>query len=262
MISQEKHLLIETGPGKPCGALMRRYWQPAALSEELTADKPLPVNLLGEELILFRCDGGKPALIGRYCAHQGVDMIYGRVEEDGLRCMYHGWLFDNCGKVIVRGGWVEGGEKRMGVGQPAYPCEEIGGVIYTYMGPDSPPPLRDCEFIAKPAVYLARTKVLRDENYLQGILRVGESHQSAMFVLPNLVADPGPSPSANSRIRWHVPVDDHSHLEFVFQCVGQPSLTRGDPLKAAGEILLKAIAAVSDSAIHAEGNREKLLSGE
>ena len=67
MIAQEKnHLLIETGPGTPCGELMRRYWLPAALSEELTTDKPLPVNLLGEELILFRCDGGKPALIGRY----------------------------------------------------------------------------------------------------------------------------------------------------------------------------------------------------
>lgn len=261
MIAQEKNYsLIETGPGTPCGELMRRYWQPAALSEELTTDKPLPVNLLGEELILFRCDGGKPALIGRYCAHQGVDMIYGRVEEDGLRCMYHGWLFDNCGKVIVRGGWVEGGEKRMAVGQPAYPCEEVGGVIYTHMGSDSLPPLPDYEFISKPTVCLARTKVLSDENYLQGIVRTGELSGSAIFVLPNLVADQ--SSGAGSQMRWLVPIDANSHLEFVFQCAGQPSLTRGEPVKAAREILLEAIAAVSDSAIHAEGGREKLLSGE
>ena len=116
MITQEENnLLTQTGRGTPCGELMRRYWQPAALSEELTADKPLPVNLFGEELILFR-DGAGEILrsIGRYCAHQGVDMIYGRVEEDGIRCMYHGWLFDACGKVMVRGDWVEGGEKRLG----------------------------------------------------------------------------------------------------------------------------------------------------
>lgn len=257
MIAQEENqLLVETAPGTPCGMLMRRYWQPAALSEELTADKPLPVTLLNEELILFRCDGGKPALIGRYCAHQGVDMVYGRVEEDGLRCMYHGWLFDNCGKVIVRGGWVEGGEKRMAVGQPAYPCEEVGGVIYTYMGSDSRLPLPEYEFISKPAVRLPPSKVLRDENYLQGIFAVDEMSESATLVLPNLVADP-----ANNRIRWHVPVDDHSHMEFVFQTAGPALLTRGESFKTARAILLNAIAA-SDSAIDTEGSRQKLLSGE
>jgi len=253
-ITQEENILLtETGPGKPCGTLMRRYWQPAALSEELTAEKPLPVTLLGEELILFRCDGGKPALIGRYCAHQGVDMIYGRVEEDGLRCMYHGWLFDNCGKVIVRGGWVEGGEKRMTVGQPAYPCEEAGGVIYTYMGTDSPSPLPDYEFIGKP------DKMLRDENFLRGISREEESLAAgAMFVLPNLVTELDLSSGAESRIRRHVPIDNSSHLEFVFRSVGQPPLTRSERLKDAREVLLKAVVAIADS----EDGGEKLLSGE
>ena len=243
MINEEENrLLTETGPGKPCGTLMRRYWQPAALSEELTADKPLPVKLLSEELILFRCDGGRPALIGRYCAHQGVDMIYGRVEEDGLRCMYHGWLFDSCGKVIVRGGWVEGGEKRMAVGQPAYPCEEARGIIFTYMGSETPPPLPNYEFIGKP------TKTLRDENFLQGISRNEKSlAASAMFLLPSLVTASDLPPGAERRIGWHVPIDNSTHLEFVFRCVGQPSLTRSEPLKGAREILAEAIVAVSDS---------------
>ena len=107
MITQEQNnLLTQTGRSTPCGELMRRYWQPAALSEDLTADKPLPVTLFGEELILFRDDQSGPALIGRYCAHQGFDMVYGRVEPSGLRCMYHGWLFDACGKVVVRGDWL------------------------------------------------------------------------------------------------------------------------------------------------------------
>jgi phthalate 4,5-dioxygenase len=168
MITQEQNdLLTKTGKGTPCGELMRRYWQPAALSEELVADKPLPVTMFGEELILFRDGAGQPGLIGRYCAHQGVDMIYGRVEKDGIRCMYHGWLFDRCGKLLVSGDWVPEGERRMSVGQPAYPCIEAGGVIFTYMGPGDPPPSPAYEFLSVPAENRVVTKILMHCNYLQ-----------------------------------------------------------------------------------------------
>jgi phthalate 4,5-dioxygenase len=168
MISQEQNnLLTQTGSGTPCGDLMRRYWQPAALSEELGSEKPLPVQLFGEELILFRDGEGRPALIGRYCAHQGVDMIYGRVEPDGIRCMFHGWLFDACGQVVVRGSWVEGGEKRMAVGQPAYPCVEAGGVIFAYLGPGNPPALPPYEFLMVQPEQRAVTKIILNCNYLQ-----------------------------------------------------------------------------------------------
>jgi nitrite reductase/ring-hydroxylating ferredoxin subunit len=186
MTQEENNLLTQTGRGTPCGELMRRYWQPAALSEELSSDRPLPVQLFGEELILFRDAQGKPALIGRYCAHQGVDMIYGRVEPVGIRCMYHGWLFDTCGKVIVRGGWVEGGEKRMAVGQPAYPCVEAGGLIFTYLGPGEAPALVN---LPAPSTL---TKCLLDENYLRGILRGNEAlPDGAKFFVPNLLAHQG-----------------------------------------------------------------------
>jgi len=168
MITQEENeLLTQTGKSTPCGELMRRYWQPAALSDELPADRPVPVTLFGEEVILFRDGTGKPGLIGRYCAHQGVDMIYGRVEKDGLRCMYHGWLFDNCGKLVVSGDWVPEGEKRMSVGQPAYPCIEAGGVIFTYMGPGNPPLLPPYEFLAVPPENRAVTKILLNCSFLQ-----------------------------------------------------------------------------------------------
>ena len=169
MITQEENdLLTQTGRGTPCGELMRRYWQPAALSEELGSGKPLPVQLFGEELILFRDGEGSPALIGRYCAHQGIDMANGgEVEKDGIRCLYHGWLFDACGKVVVRGSWVEGGEKRMEVGQPAYPCVEAGGVIFAYMGPGNPPALPPYEFLAVPAENRAVSKIFLNCNYLQ-----------------------------------------------------------------------------------------------
>ena len=238
---EENNLLTQTGRGTPCGELMRRYWQPAALSEDLTADEPLPVTLFGEELILFRDDQSRPALIGRYCAHQGVDMIYGRVEPGGLRCMYHGWLFDACGKVVVHGDWLPGGEQRMSVGQPAYPCVEAGGLIFTYMGPDEPPALAVHEFIAKPPDHFARTKVLRGENYLQGIVRADEPLlDDARFVMPNLVASQGAPSGAESWVRWHVPVDDGSHVEFTFRYFGESPIP-GELLDAAHEVLLKAI---------------------
>lgn len=87
MTQEENELLTRTGPGTRCGDLMRRYWQPAALSEELPAGgAPLPVRLLGEDLVLFRDDRGRPGLLGLHCAHRGADLSYARVEDGGLRC--------------------------------------------------------------------------------------------------------------------------------------------------------------------------------
>ena len=241
MITQEQNnLLTQTGRSTPCGELMRRYWQPAALSEDLMADKPLPVTLFGEELILFRDDQSGPALIGRYCAHQGFDMVYGRVEPSGLRCMYHGWLFDACGKVVVRGDWLPGGEQRMSVGQPAYPCVEAGGVIFTYLGPGEAPTSVVHELFVKLPTRFARTKVLRDENYLQGILRANVSTlDGARFVMPNIVFSPAAS-DAESWVRWCVPVDDSSYVEFTFRYFEESPIP-GEPRDAAQAVLLKAI---------------------
>ena len=103
--AEENALLTQTDRGTPCGELMRRYWQPAALSEELPAGgAPLKVKILGEELALFRDDQGRPGLIGLHCAHRGTDLSYGRIENGGLRCLYHGWLYDITGCVLEQPG--------------------------------------------------------------------------------------------------------------------------------------------------------------
>jgi phenylpropionate dioxygenase-like ring-hydroxylating dioxygenase large terminal subunit len=94
-------------------------------------------------------------------------MIYGRVEPDGLRCMYHGWLFDPCGKVLLRGEWLPEKERRWDVGQPAYPCTEAGGIIFTYMGPGVPPVLPAYEFLGVAPENRAVTKIAVGCNYLQ-----------------------------------------------------------------------------------------------
>ena len=96
---EENELLTQTGQGTPAGALLRRYWQPVALSEELPpGGAPLPVKILGEELVLFRDDKGRVGLLGIHCSHRGTDLSYGRIEDGGLRCLYHGWLYDIGGR--------------------------------------------------------------------------------------------------------------------------------------------------------------------
>ena len=96
MLSTEQNdLITRTGPGTPAGKLMRCYWQPAALVDELAGNRPVkPVRLLGENLVLFRDDEGRYGLIERACPHRGTDLAFGRLENGGLRCAFHGWLFD------------------------------------------------------------------------------------------------------------------------------------------------------------------------
>ena len=96
MMSQEANdLITRTGPKDPCGKLMRMYWQPAALVDELQGQRPVrPVKLLGENLVLFRDETGRYGLIDRHCAHRGADLAFGRLENGGLRCAFHGWLFE------------------------------------------------------------------------------------------------------------------------------------------------------------------------
>jgi len=167
--AEENQLLTQTDPGSPCGAMMRRYWQPVALSEELPAGAaPLKVKILGEELALFRDDQGRPGLIGMHCSHRGTDLSYGRVEDGGLRCLYHGWLYDICGRVLDQPGEPGGGANKSAIRHLAYPCQEVGGVIFTYMGPGEPPLLPNYEFLTVAPQYRTVVKAFYECNYLQG----------------------------------------------------------------------------------------------
>jgi phenylpropionate dioxygenase-like ring-hydroxylating dioxygenase large terminal subunit len=166
---EENELLTQTGPGAPCGNLMRRYWQPVALVEELPASgAPLKVRIFSEDLVLFRDDRGRPGLLGIHCAHRGTDLSYGRVEDGGLRCLYHGWLYDIRGRVLEQPGEPGGGAHRAEICHLAYPCQEAGGVVFAYLGPGEPPLLPDYEFLTVPEEYRTATKILINCNYLQG----------------------------------------------------------------------------------------------
>jgi phthalate 4,5-dioxygenase len=166
---QENDLLTRTGKGAPAGQMIRRYWQPVALAEELPqGGAPLPVKILGEELALFRDDQGRPGLLGLHCSHRGTDLSYGRVESGGLRCLYHGWLYDVNGRCLEQPGEPNCGEHRDAIRHLSYPCREAGGAIFAYMGPGEPPLLPNYEFLTVGPERRYVNKIYHECNYLQG----------------------------------------------------------------------------------------------
>ena len=127
-------------PGSPMGELLRRYWQPACTSDEL-GDLPRKVKLLCEELVLFRDKKGRVGALELHCAHRGASLEWGRVEAEGLRCCYHGWLYDAEGRCVDMPCETDEFRRRMDVWQPAYPTFEYGGLVFVYMGPPGSEPL-------------------------------------------------------------------------------------------------------------------------
>ncbi|MGW1787053.1 Rieske 2Fe-2S domain-containing protein [Streptomyces sp. NPDC002143] len=134
--------LTEVGPGTPMGEALRRYWQPVASSTALTSDLPHRTRVLGEDLIVFRDGEGRPGVVFERCSHRGSSLFFGRIEEDGIRCCYHGWKFDVQGHCLDQACEPGGGKRRNLARQPWYPVEERYGLVFVYMGPpEEKPPL-------------------------------------------------------------------------------------------------------------------------
>jgi phenylpropionate dioxygenase-like ring-hydroxylating dioxygenase large terminal subunit len=133
-------LLTQVGPGTPCGELLRRYWQPIAAAAEL-GDRPRKVRVLGEDLVLFRDRKGRAGLLYPRCMHRGTTLYYGRVEAEGIRCCYHGWLFDVQGRCLDQPCEPDGGRHRDQARQPWYPVEERYGLVFAYLGPPAKKPV-------------------------------------------------------------------------------------------------------------------------
>ncbi len=169
---EDNELLCRVGPGTPTGALIRQYWIPALMSTELPEPDgpPVRVRLLGESLIAFRVTSGRVGLLPNHCPHRGASLFYGRNEDDGLRCAYHGWKFDCAGRCVDMPSEPEESDFKSKVRARAYPCVERNGVIWAYMGPrDTPPPLPDLEPNLVPVGESAIQKVFRECSWFQGL---------------------------------------------------------------------------------------------
>ena len=201
MMSQEQNdLITRIGPGRPAGDVMRRYWQPAALLDELPEERPVrAVKLLGENLVLFRNDVGDYALMDRHCPHRGADLCFGRLEDNGLRCPFHGWHFDSTGQCVEQPAEPEGSRFHEKIRLTAYPCVERNGIIFAYMGEGDPPPFPAFDCFAAPDSHVFAFKGLIECNWLQA-LEVGIDPAHASF-LHRFLEDEDPSEGYGKQFR-------------------------------------------------------------
>ena len=162
---KEDETLTHVGPGTPMGELLRRYWQPVALSSEL-GDLAMRVRILGEDLVAFRDRSGRAGLLDMHCAHRGTSLEYGRIEDEGIRCCYHGWLFDAEGRCLDQPGEPEGSDYKDKVRQPWYPVQEYHGLVFAYMGPyEKKPAFPSYDILEQDGVELIAYR-----NYSRGIV--------------------------------------------------------------------------------------------
>jgi 5,5'-dehydrodivanillate O-demethylase len=142
MLSEElNERITRVGPGTPGGELLRRYWQPVCIAAELAGGEPKRrLRILGEDLVVFRDGRGRYGLVAEHCAHRGTSLFYGFVEEQGIRCAYHGWLYDAAGRCLEQPLEPHGSTFCRRVRQPAYPVQQLAGLLFAYMGP-APAPL-------------------------------------------------------------------------------------------------------------------------
>lgn len=180
--TEENQLLCQTGPGTPMGDLFRRFWLPVALSRELPKPDCPPVRLriLSEDLIAFRDTVGRVGLLSRYCPHRGASLYFGRNEEQGLRCVYHGWKFDVNGDCVEMPNEPGGCGFKQKIRQTAYPTRERGGVIWAFMGPQrTMPEMPQVEWTLVPQSHVYVHKRFQHCNYLQNVEgEVDSSHVS------------------------------------------------------------------------------------
>ena len=171
MLSRDDdELLTRTGPGTAMGQLLRRYWIPILQSSELSpGGRVKRVQLLGERLIAYRTPGGTPGVIGEFCPHRGASLYFGRVEETGMRCAYHGWKFGLDGQCVEQPSEPRESSFAAKVCHTAYPCLERGGMIWMYMGPGSPTPLPELEWTLLPESHVFVSKRVQDCNWFQAL---------------------------------------------------------------------------------------------
>jgi phenylpropionate dioxygenase-like ring-hydroxylating dioxygenase large terminal subunit len=169
---EDNELITRVNPGTPMGDVMRRYWMPALLSSELPQpdSDPVRVRLLGEDLVAFRDSNGQVGLLQNNCPHRGASLFFGRNEEAGMRCVYHGWKFDTSGQCIDMPNEPAESDFRTKVKAIAYPTIDKAGVVWAYLGPaENQPPLPDFEWMRAPEGHSWISKTYQETNYLQAM---------------------------------------------------------------------------------------------
>ena len=194
--TQDTELLCRVGRGTPMGEMMRQYWLPAVYSYELEADgRPVRIRILGEDLIAWRDSDGRPGIIANNCPHRGASLFFGRNEESGLRCVYHGWKFDVAGRCVDMPNEPAESNFKDKVHATAYAAADWGTIVWVYMGPrqEDPPGLPEWEWCTLPEGHLQHShKTVYECNYMQAL--EGELDTTHVYFLHSRL-DPKGQPS-------------------------------------------------------------------
>jgi len=215
---EHSDLITQTGPGTPMGQLFRRYWMPALLAEELPENDcpPVRIKLLSERLVAFRDTQGRYGLIDEFCAHRGVSLWFGRNEDCGLRCPYHGWKYDVTGQCVDVPSEPEGSAFPNRIKLKNYPLIERGGVLWTYMGlPETQPQPPEWEFATVPRTHTITTKRFQECNWLQALEGGIDSSHVSFLHRSELNTDP---------LFWNARANQYNFndLRPVFEVVESP----------------------------------------
>jgi len=222
--TEDNELISQVGPETLMGDLMRQYWVPAMLSSEVPEpdSEPIRVMLLGEQLIGFRDTSGEVGLISNLCPHRGASLFFGRNEENGIRCVYHGWKFDTSGNCVDMPNEPAESNFKSRIKASAYPCRERGGVVWAYLGPvEHMPPIPKFAWTAAPETHLHVTKVIQECNWLQGLEGgIDTSHAPIMHRLLSESSKRGGFKPSNPFVRGKAPKLVVDITDYGYQYAG------------------------------------------
>src|SRR5438309_1692652 len=215
LTAEENAFLTQVGPGTPAGEWHRRFWQPIAATDELTDETPTRfVRVLGEDLVLFRDKSGNVGLIQDHCVHRGASLLYGRVEERGIACAYHGWLYDTRGNCLETPAEPAESKFYLTVKAAAYPVKQHIRLYWTYLGPEPAPQIPPYDLWVRRDLH--RHLVLGpqlDCNWLQAMENAVDPWHSA--ILHQDANGRGPLPNATRGT-----IDEIDHIECFFTSYG------------------------------------------
>lgn len=246
MISAEQNdFITRVGPQAPAGKLLRRYWQPVALKEELEGERPIrAVKVLGQDFVLFRDEKGELGMLDRDCPHRGADLSFGRLEDGGLRCPFHGWLFDAKGNCLQTPAEPVGSKLCTRIKQKAYPVVERAGIIFAYLGEGEPPAFPEFDCFVAPDTHVFAFKGLFECNWLQA-LEVGIDPAHASY-LHRFFQDEDTSESYGKQFRG-ASADSQMPITKVLREFDRPSI---DVQPAPFGLRLTALRELSEAQTH------------
>jgi phthalate 4,5-dioxygenase len=225
LTAADNDTLTRTGPETPMGQFFRRFWQPFALSRELAEpdSPPIRVRLMGEDLVAFRDSQGRVGLLEPRCPHRGANLFYGRNEECGLRCVYHGWKFDVTGKAVDLPNVPPDSRYHRTIAVRAYPTREFGEIVWAWLGPPGRlPETPRLEFGLLVAEHRFVTKKLQQCNWAQAVEGALDTcHFSFLHMpAPGVASNQNPQAAADEkRLRW-IRDDPMPRFSIVDHAVG------------------------------------------